>query len=73
MQSGTLKSYLMVSLTSEILRKKPHRESTRDPGVMENGEMLVKEYRLLVIKRISSGSLMYSMMIIIFDNTISCT
>ena len=55
------------------LKKKPHRESIRDPGVRENGEMLVKEYRLLVIKGISSGSLMYNMMIIIFDNTISCT
>ena len=54
------------------LKKKPHRESTRGPGVGENGEMLVREYRLLVIKGISSGSLMYSMMIII-NNTILYT
>lgn len=40
----------------------------RDKGG-ENGETLVKEYKLLVIRCISSGGLMYSI-VIIAHNTV---
>ena len=40
----------------------------REYGGGENGEMLVKEYKLPFIRQVSSGDLMYSMVTII-NNT----